>query len=64
MDDTENVESLALVLVKTLDLDIEHRRRVDLVAQGVLDVVREALLVTLLDRYPPFLERRIFRMFE
>lgn len=42
-----------------LNLDIEHRMRVDLETQSVLYVVREPLLVALLHRRPLLLERGV-----
>ena len=47
-----------------LDLYIEHRPRVDPEAERRLDVLRQALLVALLDRRPPFLERGVLGMLE
>ena len=61
MDDTKDVHRLALVLVQPLDLDVEHRLGVDLVAERRLDVVREALLVALLDRGPLLAEGGVLR---
>ena len=45
--------------MQPLDLHIEHRPRVDLQPKGGLDVVRQPLLVALLDRSPLLLERRV-----
>ena len=47
-----------------LDLYVKHRPRVDPEAERRLDVLRQALLVALLDRRPPFLERGVLSMFE
>ena len=47
-----------------LDLDIEHRTRVDLEAKRGLDVVGQALFVALLDRSPLLLERRVIDVLE
>ena len=49
MDDTKDVQLLAFVLVDTLDLNIEKRRRVDLDAIVLHDVLRESHLVGVLD---------------
>ena len=48
-----------LVLVQTLELDVEHRLGVDLVPQRALDVMRQTLLVALLDGGPLLLEARV-----
>ncbi len=47
-----------------LDLDVEHRIRVDLEAERRLDVVREALFVALLHHRPLLLERRVVDVLE
>lgn len=49
VDDAKYVELLALVLMNTLDLDIEERRRVDADASRLLDVLGKANLVGILD---------------
>ena len=59
MDDTEDIHGLALVLVDTLDLDIEHGLGVDSNAEGGLDVCCECLLVIGLGRSPLLLEERV-----
>ncbi len=59
MDDTEDIHRLALVLVDTLDLDIEHGLGVDGNAEGGLDVCCERLLIICLGRGPLLLEDRI-----
>jgi len=59
MDDTEDVHRLALVLMDTLDLDIEHGLGVDSDAEGALDVRRESLLTIGLGCGPFLLEDRI-----
>lgn len=56
MDDTENIHRLALVLVDTLDLDIEHGLGVDSDAESGLDICRKLLLVIGLGRCPLLLE--------
>ena len=52
VDDTENVHLLALVLVDTLDLDVEESCRVDGVTSRLLDVFGKADLVGILDLLP------------
>ena len=47
-----------------LDLDVEHRPRVDLEPKRRLDVVRQTLLVALLDRRPLLLEARVVDVLE
>lgn len=64
MNDTEDIHGLTLVLVQTLDLDIEHRLGVNFVAKGRLNVVRQALLVALLDGSPLPLEARVVDVLE
>jgi len=59
MDDTEDVHRLALVLVDTLDLNIEHRLGVYSDAEGGLNICRKLLLVIGLGRGPLLLEDRI-----
>jgi hypothetical protein len=49
VDDTENVELLALVLVDTLDLDVKKRGRVHSNALVLLDVLRKSDLVGVLN---------------
>lgn len=49
MDNAENVELLALVLVDTLNLDVEQRSWVDSNAVVLLDVRGELDLVGVLD---------------
>jgi len=49
VNDTEDVKLLTLVLVNTLDLDIEQSCRVDLYAGSILDVVGKASFVGILD---------------
>jgi len=64
MNDAHDVEGLALVLMQTLDLHVEHRMRIDLQAQSRLDVMRKTLLVALLDRGTLLLEGGIVCMFQ
>lgn len=64
MNDTKDVHCLPLVLVQPLDLYVEHRLRVDLEAERGLDIVREALLVALLDGDPLLLEARVIDILE
>lgn len=52
VNDAENVELLALVLVNTLDLNVKERRRVDRNSGRRLDVFGEADLVGILDFGP------------
>ena len=47
-----------------LDLHIKHSMRIDLKAEGCLNVMGQALLVTLLDRGPLLLERRLLCKFQ
>lgn len=47
IDDAEDVHLLPLVLVNTLDLNIEQGRRVDTVAGRFLDIPMEGLVHTL-----------------
>ena len=60
----EEAGTTNLVLVQTLDLDVEHRLGVDLVPQRVLDVMRQTLLVALLHRRPALLEERVVLVLE
>ncbi len=55
-DDVQGVEVLALVLVNTLDLDIEHPIRVQFDARRRLDVVGQPSLVPPLHSTPTLLE--------
>ena len=47
-----------------LDLDVEHRLRVDLEPERALDPLREPLLVALLHRRPLLLERRLVNVLQ
>ena len=49
-DDVQNVEQLALVLVDSLHLDVEHRRRIDHHVELLLNVRRQLHLVLLARR--------------
>ena len=64
MDDTKDIHRLALVLVDTLDLDIEHGLGVDSNAEGGLDVCRKPLLVIGLGCRPLLLEDRVAVMLQ
>ena len=48
-EDVQRVEQLALVLMQTLDLHVEHHRRIQLDALMAVNPAAEALLVFLLD---------------
>lgn len=50
--------------MQTLNLHIEHGVRVDLHTKRVLNILRKALLVALLDRSPLLPEGRVFGVLE
>mmetsp|Transcript_1099 Transcript_1099/g.3058 ORF Transcript_1099/g.3058 Transcript_1099/m.3058 type:complete len:928 (+) Transcript_1099:706-3489(+) len=62
VDDGQHVEVLALVLVDALDLDVEQRVHVDVLAVHALDELRELGLLLALDRRPLGLERLVGRV--
>ena len=65
VEDTKDVQLLSLVLMYTLDLDVEQRFRVDADAGGIFDVLCQADLVGVLDLLPFLLEIRVIKeMFE
>ena len=67
-DDVEREKELALVLVQTLDLDVENRRRVELHAEVAHHPVREHPLVRILDlgerREEGLVGRELFELLE
>src|ERR1700712_1145576 len=56
VNDTENVHLLALILVYTLDLDVEQSSRIHCHTSGCLDMLSKADLVSILDLLPLLLE--------
>ncbi len=56
MDDAEDIKLLSLVLVYTLDLDIEERVGVDTNTSGLFDVLCQPNLVSKLNLLPLFLK--------